>query len=78
MSKGKLLSLLSCSGLQSLLFPVSDPTLAEVVGSNPTQSIFINQGNCSIKLSLLLGDCTTKPASNALDKFDIKKFLMMR
>jgi hypothetical protein len=32
--------------------PVADEVIAEVVGSNPTRSIFINQGNYGIKISL--------------------------
>jgi hypothetical protein len=38
--------------------------LAEVVGSNPTRSTFINQGNYGTEFSLDLGDCRTNPAAS--------------
>jgi len=45
------------------------------VGSNPTRSTFITQGNYGIIFELILGYCGTKtPSSNALDKGYSKKF----
>jgi hypothetical protein len=49
--------------------------IAEVVGSNPTRSIFISLVNYGIELGLFLVNVGRKPYSNALrEKLDDKMF----
>jgi hypothetical protein len=49
--------------------------IAEVVGSNPTRSIIINQGNYDIKSGLLwevVGQTTNRHLSLASREYDLK------
>jgi len=58
--------------VSAIIFMFSSPKpekiqlgIAEVVGSTPTLSIFISQGNYGIKSRLIFGYCPTKPTSDA-------------